>query len=114
MEKIKIGIWLDDIRPKPEDKFGYKWLWYTTAEAMIEDLKRYINWGATGAHNWEIDVISLDNDLGEGNMEGYKVLDWLESLLIPVEFGIHIHSANPVARERMRTIIQRNGWKEVF
>jgi hypothetical protein len=34
--KIKIGIWLDDIRPKPEDKFGYKWLWYTTAEAMIE------------------------------------------------------------------------------
>ena len=80
---------------------------------MIEDLKRYINWGATGAHNWEIDVISLDNDLGEGRMEGYQVLDWLESLLIPVDFGIHIHSANPVARERMCAIIQRNGWKEI-
>jgi hypothetical protein len=80
---------------------------------MIEDLKRYINWGATGLNNWEIDVISLDNDLGEGNMEGYKVLDWLESLLIPVEFGIHLHTSNPVARERMRATIQRNGWKEV-
>jgi hypothetical protein len=57
--------------------------------------------------------ISLDNDLGDGRMEGYQVLDWLESLLIPVEFGIHIHSANSVARERMRAIIQRNGWKEI-
>jgi hypothetical protein len=80
---------------------------------MIEDLKRYFNWSAAGVHNWEVDVISLDNDLGEGNMEGYKVLDWLESLLIPVEFGIHIHSANPVARDRMRSVIERNGWKEI-
>ena len=111
--KIKIGLWLDDIRPKPADKPDYKWFWYTTAEAMIEDLKRYINWSNIGVNNWEIDVISLDNDLGEGLIEGYKVLDWLESLLIPVEFGIHIHSANPVARERMRAIIERNGWTEV-
>lgn len=109
--KIKIGIWLDDVRPKPEDGFGYKWVWYTRAEDMIEDLKRYINWGPS--HSWELDQISLDNDLGEGNMEGYKVLDWLESLLIPVDFGIHIHTSNPVARERMRAIIQRNGWTEV-
>ena len=113
MMKIKIGIWLDDIRPKPENKPGYKWFWYTTAEAMIEDMKRYINWSATGVNNWEIDMISLDNDLGEGCMEGYQVLDWLESLLIPVEFGIHIHTSNSVARERMRAIIQRNRWKEI-
>lgn len=113
MEKIKIGIWLDDIRPKPENRPGYIWHWYTTTEDMIEDLKRYINWSATGIHNWEIDMISLDNDLGEGRIEGYKVLDWLESLMIPINFGIHIHTSNPVAREHMRAIIQRNGWKEV-
>ena len=108
---MKIRIWLDDIRPKPADEFGIKWLWYTTAETMIEDLKRYINWGPY--HTIELDYISLDNDLGEGNMEGYKVLDWLESLLIPVEFGIHIHSASPVAVARMRATIERNGWTEV-
>lgn len=62
----------------------------------------------------DIEFISLDNDLGEGRLEGYKVLDWLEDLQEPIPFGIHIHTANPVARERMRAIIQRNGWKEVF
>lgn len=75
---------------------------------MIDDMRRLINHGA------EIEMISLDNDLGEFQMEGYKVLDWLESLLIAVPFGIHIHSANPVARERMRVIIERNGWKEIL
>ena len=74
---------------------------------MIGAMKRLINWGA------KIEIISLDNDLGEGLEEGYKVLDWLESLLIPVEFGIHIHTSNSVARERMRAIIERNGWTEV-
>lgn len=111
--KIKVSLWLDDIRPKPEDIPGYKWLWYTTAEVLIEDLKRYFNHYTKGLHNWEIDYISLDNDLGEGKMEGYQVLDWLESLLIPIDFGIHIHTSNPVARERMRAIIERNGWTEV-
>ena len=42
---LKIRIWLDDIRPNPANEFGIKWVWYTTTEAMIEDLKRYINWG---------------------------------------------------------------------
>lgn len=107
---MKYKLWLDDIRPKPEDELGVKWLWYTTAEAMIEDLKRYFNWRPIVD---TIELISLDNDLGEGNMEGYKVLDWLESLLIYVPFGIHIHTSNSVARERMRAIIQRNGWKEI-
>ena len=51
-------------------------------------------------HGEAIEIISLDNDLGEREKEGYKVLDWLESLQKPVDFSIHIHSANPVARER--------------
>lgn len=109
---MKYKLWLDDTRQKPEDTPEYHWLWYKTAETMIADLKNYFNWGGPSI-NLEIVEISLDNDLGEGNMEGYKVLDWLESLLIPVEFGIHIHTSNPVARERMRAIIQRNGWTEV-
>lgn len=98
----KYKLWLDDIRPAPEG-----WDWHLTAEAMIDDMRRLINHGA------KIEMISLDNDLGEGCMEGYKVLDWLESLQIFVPFGIHIRTSNPVARERMRAVIQRNGWKEI-
>lgn len=101
MKKYK--LWLDDIRSAPEG-----WDWHLSVEAMIDDMRRLINHGAY------IEMISLDNDLGEFEPEGYKVLDWLESLMIPVNFGIHIHSANPVARERMRMIIQRNGWKEIL
>ena len=96
-------LWLDDVRPAPDSS----WVSFDNVEDLIGAMKRIINWGL------DIEIISLDNDLGEGLTEGYKVLDWLESLLIPVEFGIHIHSANPVARERMRATIQRNGWKEI-
>lgn len=103
----KYRIWLDDVRPIPEEIDHSRCIWYITAEGMIKDLAeiiRYFN---------EIDYISLDNDLGQHCLEGYQVLDWLESLQIPIPFGIHIHTANPVARERMRAIIQRNGWKEI-
>ena len=96
-------LWLDDVRPAPDSS----WVEFDNIIDMIGAMKRLINWSIG------IEVISLDNDLGEGLEEGYKVLDWLESLLIPVEFGIHIHTDNPVARERMRAIIQRNGWTEV-
>ena len=95
-------LWLDDIRPAPEG-----WTWHLHVDNMIDDI-RWLMY-----HGYVIEMISLDNDLGELEKEGYKVLDWLESLQIPIEFGIHIHSANPVARERMRAIIERNGWTEV-
>lgn len=95
-------LWLDDLRPAPEG-----WTWHFHVDNMIDDIRWCMR------HNKTIEMISLDNDLGELEKEGYKVLDWLESLQIPIEFGIHIHSANPVARDRMCTIIQRNGWKEI-
>lgn len=55
--------------------------------------------------------ISCDNDLGENEAEGYKLLDWLE--LTNRNYPIYVHSANPVARARMKAIIERNGWKEI-
>ena len=99
---MKYKLWLDDCRPAPEG-----WDWHFHVDDMIDDMQRLFN------KNKEIEMISLDNDLGECEKEGYKILDWLESLQIPITFGIHIHSANPVARERMRAIIERNGWTEV-
>lgn len=107
---MKYKLWLDDIRPKPDDELGVKWLWYKTAEDMMVDLCSYLNWQPQSN---QIELISLDNDLGENMTEGYKVLDWLETWEITIPFAIHIHTSNPVARERMRAIIQRNGWTEV-
>lgn len=58
-----------------------------------------------------VEEISCDNDLGDGEPEGYKLLDWLEAT--GRNIPIRIHSANPVARQRMELTIQRNGWTEV-
>ena len=103
-------IWLDDVRPIPDWMNSPDCIWYDNAEKLIYDL-RYIY--KTFSLR-DIELISLDNDLGEGRVEGYKVLDWLESLQEPIPFGIHIHTSNPVARERMRAIVERNGWKEIY
>lgn len=58
-----------------------------------------------------ITEIACDNDLGEDYLEGYKLLDWLETT--GRNYPIRILTDNPVARERMRTIIQRNHWEEI-
>lgn len=102
-------LWLDDVRPIPKWMKNSDCIWYNTAEAMIADMDRLNRFFSLD----DIELISLDNDLGEGGIEGYRVLDWLESLQIPINFGIHVHTANPVAAERMRAIIRRNGWTEV-
>lgn len=116
-------LWLDDCRPAPE---GYIWV-KTVDEAIYEIIRRnrefdycwqyYIfGWCARETLEerikiWGIEEISCDNDLGENNLEGYKLLDWLEAT--GRNYPIHIHTANSVARERMRAIIERNGWTEV-
>ena len=116
-------LWMDDVRPAPD---GY--VWATTVREAIYHICRYNresdnSWqmyidGWIDRENlerylatWTIEEISCDNDLGENETEGYKLLDWLEAT--GRNYPIRIHSANPVARERMRAIIQRNGWTEV-
>ena len=116
-------LWLDDVRPAPE---GY--IWVKTVDEAIYELIRYQKeadfcWqhyilGISDKETlerhlkvWCIEEVSCDNDLGEYEVEGYKLLDWLEAT--GRAYPIHIHSANPVARQRMQAIIQRNGWTEV-
>lgn len=60
----------------------------------------------------DINVISLDNDLGENEPKGYKVLDEIEKLYmnnidIFLPNKIRVHSANIVARKRMNQIINK-------
>lgn len=116
-------IWMDDTREAPE---GY--LWVKDVDTAISEIMRYeremdIAWeyyilGYISQEEvqrryevYSIPEISCDNDLGEGIAEGYKLLDWLEAT--GRNYPIHIHTTNPVARQRMKSIIKRNGWEEV-
>ena len=116
-------LWIDDVRPAPE---GYNWA-KTVREAInliiaynresdycwTQYIENYWDREQLEQHLsiWCIEEISCDNDLGENETEGYKLLDWLEAT--GRNYPIHIHSANPVAVARMRATIERNGWTEV-
>ena len=116
-------IWLDDLRPAPE---GYTHVYSIdhAIEIILEQEKhRDLSWRnyLTGHYTrkqlywWlndsSIEVISCDNDLGPAQAEGYKLLDWLEATCR--DYPIHVHTDSPAARDRMRAIIQKNGWTEV-
>lgn len=54
--------------------------------------------------------ISFDNDLGEGQTEGYKLLDYLEERIGTGDWlhaipALDVHSANPVRRDHMKATI---------
>jgi hypothetical protein len=77
-----IKVYMDDERLTPVG-----WFRTYTVEQTIEQLETR-----------QVTHLSLDNDLGEGFQEGYKVLDWMEETVynditfpIPV---VTVHSAN--------------------
>ena len=103
----QIKVFLDDIREPPD--LGY--IHVTTPHECEVILTE-----------GEVDVLSLDHDLGLGdNKTGYSVLEWIEreiydSGLVPPKLII-IHTGNPPARQRMiqacesikRLLIERYG-----
>lgn len=107
-------LWIDDVRPAPD---GYIW---------IKSVKM-AKWCVMTIDNWHkkmdeigkksrlaIELIDIDHDAGDYAYDGgdyIKFLDWLEET--GRNYPIRIHSMNPVGRENMRAIIQRNGWMEV-
>lgn len=103
LKELTIDIFLDDVRVAPEG-----WIPYYRAEDVISALQMWIENPAT---NCPIRSISLDNDLGQGAMEGYKVLDWIEEQVVTNEDFIppviYIHTDNPVARKRMTSTLQQ-------
>lgn len=87
-------IFLDDLREAPQ---GY--VTARTYEECIELLK-----------NNEVEVLSLDHDLGT-DKTGYDVCLWLaeNEYFIP---EIYIHSANPVGQMNMTQLLNRYMPKE--
>ena len=98
-------LWVDDIRPCP-DRFEY--FWATTvnqAKQIILDEEQV----GDPLELLDLDYDAEDYEFGGGNY--IEVLRWLEET--GRNYPIRIHSANPVGREDMRRIIERNGWREV-
>lgn len=100
-----LKLWIDDVRPAPD---GYYWI------ASVDDAKCFIEVNESRCSH-RIELIDIDHDAGSYATHGgdyIKLLDWLEET--GRNYPIRIHSMNPVGRENMRAIIQRNGWKEVL
>ena len=93
----QLNIWLDDLRAPKESG----WFWYTG----YDDLIRFLE--ICKLADRDINMLSLDNDLGT-EKEGYHVCLWLaENNYWPEE--IRVHSANPVALRNMAHVINRYG-----
>jgi len=87
-------LWLDDVRSAPEG-----WTHVRSVNEAIRLLQ-------TGT----VIEASLDHDLGDYHHDGgdgYKVVDWMaEHGTWPMQ-GVHVHSANPVGRERIQGVVRR-------
>lgn len=86
-------IYLDDERVTPDG-----WTRTYTVDETIKLLKTR-----------QVNYLSLDNDLGENQAEGYKVLDFLEETVyndpsFPIP-EVYVHSANSTRVEHMRRAI---------
>jgi hypothetical protein len=94
-------IFLDDCRMEPQ---GWtRMLHAASVIAMLEEC---------AGNGLNVEELSLDNDLGLDEPEGKTVLDWLEERRhfepsFPLPGRILVHSANPVARQRMNAVIER-------
>lgn len=92
-------IYLDDMRQAPDKD----WTVVRTAREFQDQIKDCV------AKNEKIETISFDNDLGEGQAEGYELLKWLvenHPEYVVGETEILTHSANPTARENMEALVK--------
>lgn len=92
-------LYVDDVRMVPDDTWDLA-VSYDQAIKLLES-NQYL-------------TISLDHDLGDINTDrertGYDVLMWLTERRMndmPVPCTVLIHTANPVARDRMVGVLER-------
>ena len=116
-------LWIDDVRPAPE---GYMWCKSVNeAKEAIISYEQYISGVLDELDYYDLDYISCDDDgtimidtdhdAGDFACDGgdyIKLLDWLEET--GRNYPICIHSMNPVGRQNMLAICQKNNWKVVY
>jgi hypothetical protein len=92
LEQSSIDVFMDD---SPERHNGPGFVRTFNVAETIKLLK-----------NGNVRILSLDNDLGEGEPEGYKVVDWMiENEIYPQV--LYLHTSNPVRREYMYKMMER-------
>lgn len=105
-------LWIDDVRPAPE---GYVWCKTTNEAKTIITCVSKMHEIECSRNLPTIEIMDLDHDAGSCASYGgdyIRILDFMEKQ--GWSYPIHIHSMNPVGVQNMRSIIQRNGWEEVF
>ena len=93
-----LRIYLDDVRSAPR-----RWLLCRNPTEFKEAVLCAVSANST------LEAISFDNDLGAGELEGWELCKWVQSLIIDGDLRkpklMLCHSMNPVARERIEGII---------
>lgn len=94
----RVKVWVDDERMVPP---GYD-VSCPTAEIAIRFIDKH--WG-------QIDVLSLDHDLGEESYgSGYDIIKWIEEKVYVSSWEptmeIKIHTDNPVGRKNMLAALE--------
>ncbi|MHA1409701.1 MAG: cyclic-phosphate processing receiver domain-containing protein [Candidatus Odinarchaeia archaeon] len=85
-------LYLDDLRKAPKG-----WIPVRNYRDAIQLLKEF-----------EIEIISLDHDLGELEPSGAAVVNWIEEQVFKYDFEppkMVVHSMNPVGRDSMLATI---------
>lgn len=103
MPNNKLFIWLDDIRPVPEQyKQGLHAYSVYEAQSFIEQAEK------DGVVDFALD---LDHDLGDyadQGGDGIKLVLWLiETGRCNEHYEISLHTMNPVGRANMKALIDR-------
>lgn len=105
-KKNIIKIWIDDIRTAP---YGYVWI------KSVYEAKQFLFDNCKGCDVY----IDTDHDAGDYQADGgdyVQLFHWLEYFVYcnPNYFNsinVSVHSMNPVGRQNIDRIVQRNGWK---
>lgn len=95
-----INIFVDDIRPAPNDEC----IIARNYESAIFAIKFF----ADTPHHI---ILDLDHDLGEGK-SGYDICKYVVENEIAI-YAYHIHSMNPVGVANMRQLMNHYGYKEI-
>lgn len=101
---LPVKLFLDDehVRFQAAERLSPGWIWVTT----VDRARAYLESGL------DVEVLAVDNDLGEGTPEGFTLLDWLEERVytdpeyVPPRI-IQVHSMNSARAQSMRVVAQR-------
>lgn len=92
-------LFLDDERQAAHIYPNYRGTMYTCR--TVEEARAILN-------RIPIDLLSLDHDLGPDE-DAMSLVNWME-VRDQWPLAIRIHSMNPVGRQNIERVLERNGW----